>query len=128
MADVAEHPLPQVTADLDLTASAVDHDPGQHRAGSRQHLTYSRQPRAVLDQLHMNTGVLMRHRHADIINNRRAGVESSRQLVQSTGQWGGRTPKALGRELDGQLWDEMPNGPTDQKVDWQQGGSRLINM
>lgn len=24
-------------------------------------------------------------------------------------QWGGRTPKALGRELDGRLWDEMPN-------------------
>jgi protein gp37 len=24
-------------------------------------------------------------------------------------QWGGRTPKALGRELDGQLWDEMPD-------------------
>ena len=23
-------------------------------------------------------------------------------------QWGGRTPKAGGRELDGQLWDEMP--------------------
>ncbi|MGK8487097.1 DUF5131 family protein [Nocardia asiatica] len=23
-------------------------------------------------------------------------------------QWGGRTPKAMGRELDGQLWDEMP--------------------
>lgn len=23
-------------------------------------------------------------------------------------QWGGRTPKALGRKLDGQLWDEMP--------------------
>jgi protein gp37 len=23
-------------------------------------------------------------------------------------QWGGRTPKALGRQLDGQLWDEMP--------------------
>lgn len=23
-------------------------------------------------------------------------------------QWGGRTPKALGRELDGQIWDEMP--------------------
>lgn len=23
-------------------------------------------------------------------------------------QWGGRTPKALGRELDGQVWDEMP--------------------
>ncbi|NME80097.1 phage Gp37/Gp68 family protein [Rhodococcus sp. 105337] len=24
-------------------------------------------------------------------------------------QWGGRTPKALGRQLDGQLWNEMPN-------------------
>ena len=23
-------------------------------------------------------------------------------------QWGGRTPKAEGRELDGQIWDEMP--------------------
>jgi protein gp37 len=23
-------------------------------------------------------------------------------------QWGGRTPKALGRELDGRIWDEMP--------------------
>jgi protein gp37 len=23
-------------------------------------------------------------------------------------QWGGRTPKALGRQLDGELWDEMP--------------------
>jgi protein gp37 len=23
-------------------------------------------------------------------------------------QWGGRTPKSLGRQLDGQLWDEMP--------------------
>ncbi|MBF6065438.1 phage Gp37/Gp68 family protein [Nocardia terpenica] len=23
-------------------------------------------------------------------------------------QWGGRTPKAMGRELDGQLWDDMP--------------------
>lgn len=23
-------------------------------------------------------------------------------------QWGGRTPKTLGRELDGRTWDEMP--------------------
>ena len=23
-------------------------------------------------------------------------------------QWGGRTPKAMGRELDGRLWDQMP--------------------
>jgi len=26
-------------------------------------------------------------------------------------QWGGRTPKAGGRELDGQLWDGMPRRP-----------------
>ena len=26
-------------------------------------------------------------------------------------QWGGRTPKAGGRELDGQVWDEMPRRP-----------------
>ena len=23
-------------------------------------------------------------------------------------QWGGRTPKARGRELDGEFWDELP--------------------
>jgi protein gp37 len=23
-------------------------------------------------------------------------------------QWGGRTPKAGGRELEGELWDQMP--------------------
>jgi protein gp37 len=27
-------------------------------------------------------------------------------------QWGGRTPKALGRELDGIVWDEMPTHVT----------------
>ena len=27
-------------------------------------------------------------------------------------QWGGRTPKAGGRELDGRTWDEFPNTPT----------------
>jgi protein gp37 len=27
-------------------------------------------------------------------------------------QWGGRTPKAGGRELDGRTWDEMPVRPT----------------
>lgn len=27
-------------------------------------------------------------------------------------QWGGRTPKAFGRELDGQMWDEMPAAAT----------------
>jgi len=28
-------------------------------------------------------------------------------MVQSTEQWGGRTPKAGGRELDGRTWDDM---------------------
>jgi protein gp37 len=27
-------------------------------------------------------------------------------------QWGGRNPKSLGRELDGQIWDEMPRRHT----------------
>ncbi|MFC8847711.1 MULTISPECIES: DUF5131 family protein [unclassified Micromonospora] len=27
-------------------------------------------------------------------------------------QWGGRTPKAGGRDLDGETWDEMPDLPT----------------
>lgn len=27
-------------------------------------------------------------------------------------QWGGRTPKAGGRELDGEFWDELPEGLT----------------
>jgi protein gp37 len=27
-------------------------------------------------------------------------------------QWGGRTPKAAGRELEGQQWDEMPDAAT----------------
>lgn len=31
--------------------------------------------------------------------------------MQSTEQWGGRTPKAGGRELDGRTWDDMPTGP-----------------
>lgn len=32
-------------------------------------------------------------------------------------QWGGRTPKANGRELDGRTWDEMPaQPPRDAKV------------
>ena len=26
-------------------------------------------------------------------------------------QWGGRTPKAGGRELDGRVWDQMPGHP-----------------
>ena len=30
------------------------------------------------------------------------------EMMQLTEQWGGRTPKAGGRELDGRVWDEMP--------------------
>lgn len=42
-------------------------------------------------------------------------VRGIRNVCQDAGvafffkQWGGRTPKAEGRELDGQLWDEMPS-------------------
>ena len=43
-----------------------------------------------------------------------AWVESIRDQCKDQGvafffkQWGGRTPKTLGRELDGRRWDDMP--------------------
>jgi protein gp37 len=42
-------------------------------------------------------------------------VRDIRDVCQDSGvafffkQWGGRTPKSLGRLLDGETWDEMPN-------------------
>jgi protein gp37 len=49
----------------------------------------------------------MRQRHAEIINSKPPCVEPPLQLVQSTGQWGGPTPKSGGRMLDGRTSDEM---------------------
>jgi protein gp37 len=46
--------------------------------------------------------------HAEIINSQPLEVERTLQLVQSTGQVGGLTPKAGGRLLDGRTWDEFP--------------------
>ncbi|WP_406723582.1 phage Gp37/Gp68 family protein [Streptomyces sp. GD-15H] len=46
-----------------------------------------------------------------------AWVAQIRDTCQQAGvafffkQWGGRTPKAGGRELDGRTWDDMPNRP-----------------
>jgi protein gp37 len=31
-------------------------------------------------------------------------------------QWGGRTPKSGGRELDGRTWDEVPSLPSKQSA------------
>jgi hypothetical protein len=56
----------------------------------------------------MRSGALTRQRHAEIINSKPPGVEPPLQLVQSTVQWGGRTPKEGGRQLDGRRWDQMP--------------------
>jgi protein gp37 len=50
------------------------------------------------------------HRHVDA-----EWIRGIRDACQDAGvafffkQWGGRTPKAFGRELDGRLWDEMPS-------------------
>ena len=37
-------------------------------------------------------------------------------------QWGGRTPKAGGRELDGRVWDQMPrrrgSAQPDRRSSW----------
>jgi protein gp37 len=49
------------------------------------------------------------HRHVD-----EAWVRGIRDACTDSGvpfffkQWGGRTPKSFGRELDGRIWDEMP--------------------
>ncbi len=46
-------------------------------------------------------------------------VREVRDLCQASGtaffhkQWGGRTPKASGRELDGRVWSEFPERTTD---------------
>ena len=32
-------------------------------------------------------------------------------------QWGGRTPRSGGRQLDGRTWDEFPGGPTAPLVE-----------
>jgi protein gp37 len=37
-------------------------------------------------------------------------------------QWGGRTPKAGGRTLDGRTWDEYPSGQ------WSDGGTKEENL
>lgn len=56
------------------------------------------------------------HRRCDA-----AWVRSLRDRCTSTGiaffhkQWGGRTPKAGGRELDGRTWDEYPN-PSNRQL------------
>lgn len=44
--------------------------------------------------------------------------QPAKQMVQSTGQWGGRTHKAGGRDLDGRTWDQMPStGPPEARDD-----------
>jgi len=54
--------------------------------------------------------------HAEIINDGLAPVEPPPKLVQSTGQWGGTTPKAGGRMLDGRTWDGMPTAAPGPRV------------
>jgi hypothetical protein len=50
----------------------------------------------------------MKHRHTAIIGDPPLPVDPIADLVQSTVQWGGRTPKAGGRELDGREWEQYP--------------------
>lgn len=42
-------------------------------------------------------------------------------------QWGGRTPKAGGRELDGRTWDEMPLQPAKLPLAWPVVGKTRID-
>jgi protein gp37 len=54
----------------------------------------------------------MRQHHAEIINSQPVEVEPTLPLVQLTGQWGGRRPKAGDRVLDGRLWNQFPDPVT----------------
>lgn len=51
-------------------------------------------------------------------------AQSIRDQCQAAGvafffkQWGGRTPKAGGRLLDGQIWDEMPRAWEQHRKQW----------
>lgn len=42
-------------------------------------------------------------------------------------QWGGRTSKAGGRLLDGQVWDEMPSAWKQHRQVWNQDRQRLVS-
>jgi hypothetical protein len=112
-AAITEDLITQVGADgFDLSARSVNDPIRQHLARSGQHFPDSRKPRTSLHQLHMHNGGSMKLSHTAIIGDPPLPVDPIGDLVQSTVQWGGRTPKALGRELDGQLWDEMPEAAT----------------
>jgi protein gp37 len=59
----------------------------------------------------------------------RAWARSVRDQCRSAGvafffkQWGGRTPKAGGRLLDGRTWDQFPSVPTARVVPLRRGGA-----
>lgn len=42
-------------------------------------------------------------------------------------QWGGRTPKSGGRELDGRTWNEMPTQPARLPLDWSGAGKTRMD-
>jgi protein gp37 len=61
-----------------------------------------------------------------------AHARSLRDQCQALGkrfffkQWGGRTPKANGRELDGRTWDEIPTPVFERHVGEFSGGGTLV--
>ncbi|WP_201304929.1 hypothetical protein [Streptomyces sp. GS7] len=82
---VPQQPIPQVGADrLDLPARHVHHQPRQHGRGTGDHRPGTRQPYPTLHQIPMNTGDLMRQRHAQSLQNGSPRVEPINELVQST--------------------------------------------
>ncbi len=48
----------------------------------------------------------MRQRHAEIFNSKLRGVELTRQLVQSTGQWGEWAPQSGAAWPLGDAWQD----------------------
>ncbi|WP_198545925.1 hypothetical protein [Actinacidiphila yeochonensis] len=98
---IPEQPIPQIRADrLDLPTRSVHYHPRQRHRRTRDHRPDACQPYSTIHQIPMNTGDLMRQRHAQMLQNRRHRVEPVSESVQSTDQaWHHCSPRTRGWSL-----------------------------
>lgn len=64
------------------------------------------------------SGTKYRPINADWVRNIRSQCQEA-NVAFFFKQWGGRTPKAGGRILDGEVWDEMPEAFTQHLQEWE---------
>jgi hypothetical protein len=111
LAAITSSAVPQVAADrLDLAASRIDH----HIRQRRRRVPHNR-ARSALPSIKSRCTP---ENPSDIDTKedppcpRPSKRHPDEEMVQSTVQWGGATPKSGGRMLDGRTWDEMPDTTT----------------